>query len=229
MTNLYTTEDLLRAARENQEFREAFRREILTEELIRLPVRFGNFERETNDTLKRIESDLGRIENDLGTTSRRLDSLRGYALEDVMASRLRQRLRRDFELKRVRVIWQASRLVQPLRRSESFHDSLDTAQHDGRISDSEYTRIEDTDMVVTALRNSDDSRVYISVEASGIINDIDIVRARQSAGILNKMYNEDAIPAVYGFTIEAPQINLASANPEEGKEEVHIFLEDDNL
>lgn len=222
MTNLYTTEDLLRAARENQEFREAFRREILTEELLRLPVRFDNFETETNETLKRIE-------NDLGTTSRRLDSLRGYALEDVMASRLRQRLGREFELKRVRVIWQARRLVQPLRRSEGFHDSLDTAEHDGRISDSEYTRIEDTDMVVTAVRNSDDSRVYIPVEASGIINDNDIVRARQSAGILRKMYNEDAIPAVYGFTIEAPQIDLASANPEEDKEEVHIFLEADNL
>ena len=222
MTTLNTTDDLSRAARENREIREAFRREILTEELIRLPVRFDNFERARNDTLKRIE-------NDLGTTSRRFDSLGGYALEDVMASRLRQRLGREFELKRVRVIWQARRLVQPLRRSEGFHESLDTAQHDGRISDSEYTRIEDTDMVVTALRNSDDSRVYISVEASGTINDIDIVRARQSAGILNKMYNEDAISAVYGFTIEAPQIHLAGANPEEGKEEVHIFLEDDNL
>ena len=34
MTTLNTTDDLLRAARENREFREAFRREILTEDLI---------------------------------------------------------------------------------------------------------------------------------------------------------------------------------------------------
>ena len=40
MTTLNTTEDLLRAARENQEFREAFRREILTDDLINLPQRF---------------------------------------------------------------------------------------------------------------------------------------------------------------------------------------------
>lgn len=37
MTTLETTDDLLRAARENQEFREAFRREILTEELMAAP------------------------------------------------------------------------------------------------------------------------------------------------------------------------------------------------
>ena len=37
MTTLETTDDLLRAARENREFREAFRREILTEELIAVP------------------------------------------------------------------------------------------------------------------------------------------------------------------------------------------------
>ena len=37
MTTLNTTDDLLRAARENQEFREAFRREILTEELMATP------------------------------------------------------------------------------------------------------------------------------------------------------------------------------------------------
>ncbi len=37
MATLDTTDDLLRAARENSEFREAFRREILTEELLAVP------------------------------------------------------------------------------------------------------------------------------------------------------------------------------------------------
>ena len=37
MTTLNTTDDLLRAARDNQEFREAFRRLILTEELVEVP------------------------------------------------------------------------------------------------------------------------------------------------------------------------------------------------
>ena len=37
MTTLHTTDDLLRAARENKEFREAFRREILADALIAVP------------------------------------------------------------------------------------------------------------------------------------------------------------------------------------------------
>ena len=37
MATLDTTDDLLRAARENREFRETFRREILTEELLAVP------------------------------------------------------------------------------------------------------------------------------------------------------------------------------------------------
>ena len=39
MTTINTTDDLLRSARENPEFREAFRREVLTEELLDMPDR----------------------------------------------------------------------------------------------------------------------------------------------------------------------------------------------
>ena len=80
---------------------------------MKLPVRFDEFKEETNETLERIEDNLG-------TGSRRLDSLRGYALEDVMASRLRQRLGRLFDLKRVRVIWQARHLVQALEEKREL-------------------------------------------------------------------------------------------------------------
>lgn len=51
-----TTDDLLRAARENAEFREAFRREILTDELLELPQRFAEYAASTDDRLDRIEA-----------------------------------------------------------------------------------------------------------------------------------------------------------------------------
>ena len=56
MTTLNTTEDLLRAARVNQEFREAFRREILTEELLELPKRLADYAAVTDERLSRIEA-----------------------------------------------------------------------------------------------------------------------------------------------------------------------------
>ena len=42
MTMLNTTEDLLRAARENPEFRDEFRRLILTEELLAMPAQLSD-------------------------------------------------------------------------------------------------------------------------------------------------------------------------------------------
>ena len=55
-TSTSTTDDLLRAARENAEFREAFRREILTEELLELPNRFAEYAAATDDRLDGIEA-----------------------------------------------------------------------------------------------------------------------------------------------------------------------------
>ena len=147
MTTINSIDDLPRLLDENGEFLAAVRHKILTEEVIRLPREFDEFKKDTEVRFDRVD--------------RRLDSLRGFALEDAMESRLRQRVGRLLNLRRVRVIWQARRLVQPLRKGENFHDSLEAALNDGRISDSEYTRIEDADLVVTTLRNSDDSRVYI--------------------------------------------------------------------
>lgn len=58
-TALDTTEDLLRAARENVEFREAFRREILTEELLELPQRFAEYSSATD---RKIEALTERVD-----------------------------------------------------------------------------------------------------------------------------------------------------------------------
>ena len=236
MTTFNTIEEFLDILDNDPRLLEAVRNKILSDDLMKLPNEVSEFRKdsekfqeETRKSFDGIDTRLDEQGKKLDSIDTRLDSFRGYALENAMASRLRQRIGRLLDLKRVRVVRQTRHIVLPLRRGENFHDSLDAALNDGRILDSEYTRIEDTDLVVTALRNSDNSRVYIAVEASGTINDDDISRARQSAGILNKMYNEEAIPAVYGFSIEAPQTDLARANPDEGKPEVHILLEEDNL
>ena len=66
MTTLNTTEDLLRAARENPEFREAFRREILTEDLVTLPQQVGalttNIENLTNSITEYKNSTDSRLD-----------------------------------------------------------------------------------------------------------------------------------------------------------------------
>ena len=79
MVTISTPEDLLRALRENPEWKEAVRREILTEQLLNLPARFDQFaastegfieeqrqfNAETGGRVDRLESDVGQLKEDV--------------------------------------------------------------------------------------------------------------------------------------------------------------------
>lgn len=69
MTTVNTTDDLLRAARENKEFREAFRREILTEELMTAP---GDI-KELNETAINIAATGEALNERAATTNQQLE------------------------------------------------------------------------------------------------------------------------------------------------------------
>ena len=103
---------------------------------------------------------------------------------------------------------------------------LDLAADVGEITEGEADRLIDTDMVMRATNAAGES-MHIAVEASGVIGSRDISRARQSADILKKMYGEDAVAAVYGFSIEAEQVE--QARPTDGLAEVHVFLETESF
>ena len=235
-----TTDDLIRLLRENEEFRAAARRELLTEELLELPNEFRKFKTETEKRFDAIDQRFDGIDRRLDAMDerfdgvdrrfdgidRRLDDMRGYLLEGKMPTRLRQRIARALGLRRPKTLWMAEHYVQPPSTAEEFNDRKELALDNGDISDEEESRLEDTDMVMRA-RNADGQTVYIAVEASGVIGSRDIDRARDSAKILTKMYGEDSIPAVYGFAIDDNQVRQASATDELA--EVHIFLESERF
>ena len=67
MVTINTSDDLLRALRENPEWKEAVRREILTEELMNLPARFDKFvgeQRQFNDEQRRFNDDQRQFNDD---------------------------------------------------------------------------------------------------------------------------------------------------------------------
>ena len=98
MTTLNTTDDLLRAARENQEFREAFRDEILkdytdekldalsenvatlTDNLAALTEQVTAFANASNSRFDRVDSRFNRVDNDLAM-------LKGIGLESKLYNR----------------------------------------------------------------------------------------------------------------------------------------------
>ena len=65
-------------------------------------------------------------------------------------------------------------------------------------------------MVMMARRG--ETTVYVPVEASGVVNDADIERVRDSAAILRRLYpGAEVIPAVYGYSVAGPQVRSARA------------------
>ncbi len=184
------------------------RRELLTDDLLELPGEFREFRAQTKEGLHVLTNNV--------------NDLRGSALESKMPTRLRQRAARTLGLTRPRTLWSAEHYVQPPSKAEAFDSRKEQAYESGQISDEEADRLTDTDMIMSA-ETRDGETVYIAVEASGVIGDGDISRARHSADILKKLYDTEAIPAVYGLNIAQEQVE--QAKPAEGLAEVHIFLD----
>ena len=203
-----TTDDFIRALRENEEFKAAARRELLTDDLLELPGEFREFRAQTEESLRVLANNV--------------NDLRGSALEAKMPTRLRQRAARTLGLTRPRTLWSAEHYVQPPSKAEAFDSRKELAADNGQISYEDADRLTDTDMIMSA-ETRDGETVYIAVEASGVIGDGDIKRARHSADILKKLYDAEAIPAVYGLNIAQEQVE--QAKPAEGLAEVHIFLD----
>ena len=246
MTTINTTDDFIRLLRENPDFHAAARRELLTEELLELPQRFSQFALTTDRRLESLEKgqqrlesdvgvlkedvgvlkeDVGVLKEDVGSLKNNVNALRGDALETKMPTRLCDLLSDALDIRRTQIFWMARHLTPPMSRSEHFLLTLEDATDRGIITDDEEARLFRTDMVIRSFRKSDGSHLWIAAEASGVIDQSDIDRARQSAVALNKAFGDDAIPVVYGYSIAERQREQAEATSE--LQQVHIFLEPD--
>ena len=225
MVTINNTDDLIRALRENPDFHEAARRELLTEELLALPQRFSQYAESTDRRLDSLEKGQRRLESGQRRLENQVNALRGDALETKMPTRLCDMMSDSLDIRRLQIFWMARHQTPPMSRSEQFVQTLENATDNGTISDVQEGRLTRTDLIVRSLRESDGSRLWVAAEASGVIDQDDIERARQSALALSKIYGEDAIPAVYGYRISDQQRQQAAAAP--GLQEVHIFLEHD--
>jgi hypothetical protein len=89
---------------------------------------------------------------------------------------------------------------------------MDDALEDGRISEEQDGRIEETDFIIRAQRISDQSPVWIAVEASNRVGESDIQRARLSADILAAVFQMETIPVVAGYSIDPRDLARADAD-----------------
>ena len=157
-----TKEDLLRLWHEDDEFRAASRRELLTDELLELPEKFAENARQVDSRLDRVETRLEHVEIDV-------DGLRGDALERKAPTHLCQLLNDALSIRRVQVIWMPGGIVTPLHRMDNFAINVESGADDGAITLEEEGRLNRTDMVARAIREPEGTRLWIAAEISGLI------------------------------------------------------------
>ena len=174
---------------------------------------------------QRLESDVTDLQQGQQRLENSVNSLRGDALETKMPTRLCDLLSEALDVRRTQIFWMARHATPPMIRGERFVAKIESASDREIITEDEEARLTRTDMVIRSLRKSDGSRLWIAAEASGVIDQDDIERARQSASALKKVYSEDAVPVVYGYSISERQREQAAATPE--LQQVHVFLEPD--
>lgn len=233
MTTLDTTDDLLRAARENPEFREAFRRLILTEDLLELPDRVGEYSRATDKKIESLTDNVNTLARTVGTLA---DSISEYKtttdknLKEMNnnISGIRQshreehnaldRFRGNYAIEAARnsdaeIAEQFAgahgvrrfrlRTLTRDEREDLFDDNLDII--DRLDTEGNVSRgFPKGDIIAEARqRRSRELLYYIAVEASYTVDAGDVIRASDNAKILRSATGVDAYAVVAGVTLDS--------------------------
>ena len=263
MTTINTTDDLLALLRENEEFREAVRQAVLTEELIALPAMFNAFVAEmrdfvsemrayiktTDERLAKLEERMAGLEERVAGLEERvlrleermlelekrmvrleerqtnleegqqrhtldIGMLKGFALETKLYNRgvaLIATLLRVYSGRRIRV-------AEVDDNSAEFNSAIYQALENGVLTEAEYDRILDTDMIVSGRRKGVPGLVYTAIEASYTVSRADIYKVNETASILDKVLSDVEIhAALYCVNV------LAAIEDEASEQGVHLI------
>ena len=208
MTTLNTTDDLLRAARENQEFRKAFRDEILTDytdenldalaksvatltdNLAALAEQVNAFIEATNSRFDRVDSRFDRVDNDMAM-------LKGIGLESKLYNRGVALMSTHLRMNEGRII----RVAEQDDNSSEFNSAILSALKADLITRDQYDRILDTDMVVTGAEIESGNPIYAVIEASYSLSGADISKVCATAVLVGRLFPGAVVkPVLYYLT-----------------------------
>lgn len=206
MTTINTTEDLLRIVRENEEFREAMRRELLSDEVLELPKRLALYAEATNLRLDRIASDLSVLKADIAelkeigqSHTNDIGFLKGFALESKLYNRGTSYLATEINVYDIAII----RVAERDENSAEFNEELRDALENGAITMEEYDRVLRTDMIVSGRRPGVVGTVYAATEASYSVHRSDIRKVMQTKAILDKIFPDaETLTALFYTNIQ---------------------------
>ena len=188
----------MRLLRENSEFREAVRREILTEELVALPQRFSEYATKTDRRLEVIEEDTTNIKAtmdvmkaDIEVMKTDIGYLKGTTMELTLEKDGLAHIIAEFDLRNVRMV----RMAEQNRASADFNAAIYDARDSGLLSGDEYRRLLRTDMIVRGASRDGSRVVFVAVEASYSIDEDDVEKVGLSAAAIRKAFPDQEVHA----------------------------------
>ena len=233
MTTINTMQDLTRLLRENPEWRDEIRRELLTDELLQLPQRFAEYTEASERRFEAIDRRFEAVEQELRdlreqvvqfveSTNRRFEAIE---------STLQVHTNDIGELEGPQLGAQALQpgyfsdnnaaegAEQPQSKSRGSRRQLSRIQlrhlrslrRQGTLSEQEYLRLLDTDLIeIRSSRRGSSRPVYVPIEASYTISRDDIDKVKRTADAIGKVFPEAEIrPVLYYMNISDHFLQVA--------------------
>ena len=235
MTNINTFEEILQAMERNPALRDAMRRHILTEELLRLPAQVSRMETDVTelkadvaglkDGQARLETDVA----DLKDGQARLEEGQARLETDVadlkdgqarISGQLGNIIGSEYERQAARLAGRRMRQQFGLSRIEMLQaitvpdkldltNLLDRANETGAISQEEADDMELADLALRGLE-AGGREVHVVAEVSLTVQDQDVQRAARRAAIMARAAGGTVHPAVIGESISSTALEAAS-------------------
>ena len=237
VVEIRTSQDLLDLLDNNEEFRRAARRALLTDDLLELPdlvremqqtqrlmiqqmaqlaERMDRMQEVTNERFDRMDDRMDRMDDRMDGMDRRIGDidgrLRGWELERGAVGRLLPRLAQEYDVARIKAVSaDSSRSAVRVRAvwETRFVEAVEAGVDEGRITEDEADALDRTDIVARGRRRVDGAEMWFAVQASATLDNNDIERAATGAVALRKLSGDRAVAVVYGRRIAAQQRDRA--------------------
>ena len=238
MTTINSQDDFLRALEENPQWRDAVRRQILTEELLQLPVRFDTLAQDMSQVKNDINTLSGRIDSNFNTLSGRIDSnfntlsgridsnfntLSGRIDSNfnTLSGRIDNAVGYNYQAKVERNLRSIAGQYLHLRNivilrssardvSPEFDNLIQEAVDQGLITEEQSYEVWDTDLIFVGTSRGDATPIYVAAEVSITAGDTDITRAVHRAELVSQATRLPVTPVIICANVDDPRQALAA-------------------
>ena len=221
-TPIETFEDILAAMENNPRLQAALRQHVLDQEFLQLPAIVRELQQAVQELQQSIAQLTQLVHDYIAATDARLDRIEGRLDQvDGRLDRLEGNVNRligtDYERKAAR---RASRLANrylgmadmpviyavTMPDNNQFPEILDNAIRAGRMDENEAEELEEVDIVMRGPGG------YVVAEVSVTLDETDVQRARERAGLLSKAVTEPVRAIVIGARALDVAYQLAADN-----------------